>query len=186
MIIVLSGSQVAAAASSDANAEQAIRSVLDQQVRAWNRGDIKDFMSGYWNSPDLIYVGNTKVTRGWQILFDRFEELSKSSGGQLGTLELPETQISILSPASALVWGTYRVLQPVKTGRDSTLLCFAGSRRGGARSMTAHLLSPCSSWAAVSSNVFPLTRQSTFLKAPLPQPSETDLAARNYVISIAR
>src|SRR5215469_3851116 len=81
MIIVLSGSQVAAAASSDADAEQAIRSVLDQQVAAWNRGDIKDFMSGYWNSPDLIYVGNTKVTRGWQTLLDRFEELSKSAGG---------------------------------------------------------------------------------------------------------
>jgi hypothetical protein len=45
-------------------------------------------------------------------LLDRFEELSKSSGGQIGTLELPETQISILSPDSALVWGTYRVLQP--------------------------------------------------------------------------
>jgi len=112
MIIVLSGSQVAAAASSDADAEQAIRSVLDQQVAAWNRGDIKDFMSGYWNSPDLIYVGNTKVTRGWQTLLGRFEELSKSSGGQIGTLELPETQISVLSPDSALVWGTYRVLQP--------------------------------------------------------------------------
>lgn len=112
MIIVLSGSQVAAAASSDADAEQAIRSVLDQQVAAWNRGDIKDFMSGYWNSPDLIYVGNAKVTRGWQTLLDRFEELSKSSGGQIGTLELPETQISVLSPDSALVWGTYRVLQP--------------------------------------------------------------------------
>jgi hypothetical protein len=40
MIIVLSGSQVAAATSSDADAEQAIRSVLDQQVAAWNRGDI--------------------------------------------------------------------------------------------------------------------------------------------------
>ena len=112
MIIVLSSSQVAAAASSDADAEHAIRSVLDQQVAAWDRGDIKDFMSGYWNSPDLIYVGNTKVTRGWQTLLDRFEELSKSSGGQIGTPELTETQISVPSADSALVWGTYRVLQP--------------------------------------------------------------------------
>ena len=111
MIIVLSSSPVGAT-SSDADAEQAIRSVLDQQVAAWDRGDIKDFMSGYWNSPDLIYVGNTKVTRGWQTLLDRFEELSKSSGGQIGTLELTETQITVLSADSALVWGTYRVLQP--------------------------------------------------------------------------
>ena len=69
-------------------------------------------MNGYWDSPELIYVGNTKVTRGWQTLLDGYEELSKTSGGQIGTLELEETQITVLSKDSALVWGTYRVLQP--------------------------------------------------------------------------
>lgn len=112
ILIALSGSQVTTAGSSDADTKKAIESVLDQQVAAWNRGDINGFMSGYWNSPELIYVGNTKVTRGWQTLLDRYEELSKASGGQIGTLELQETQITVLSKDSALVWGTYRVLQP--------------------------------------------------------------------------
>ena len=112
VMVVLSGSLLAAAEGSDADAKQAIQSVLDQQVAAWNRGDIKGFMSGYWNSPDLIYVGNTKVTRGWQTLLDRYQDYSKTSAGQIGTLELQETQITLLSPESALVWGTYRVLQP--------------------------------------------------------------------------
>jgi len=112
ILIALSGSQVTTAGSSDADTKKAIESVLDQQVAAWNRGDINGFMSGYWNSSELIYVGNTKVTRGWQTLLDRYEELSKASGGQIGTLELQETQITVLSKDSALVWGTYRVLQP--------------------------------------------------------------------------
>jgi beta-aspartyl-peptidase (threonine type) len=112
ILIALSGSQVATAGSSDADTKKAIEFVLDQQVAAWNRGDINGFMSGYWNSPELIYVGNTKVTRGWQTLLDRYEELSKASGGQIGTLELQETQITVLSKDNALVWGTYRVLQP--------------------------------------------------------------------------
>ena len=112
ILIALSGSQVTAAGSSDADTKKAIESVLDQQVAAWNRGDIKGFMSGYWNSPELIYVGNTTVTRGWQTLLNRYEELSKTSGGQIGTLELQETQITVLSKDNALVWGTYRVLQP--------------------------------------------------------------------------
>ena len=112
IILVLTSSHGTAAGNSDADAEQAIQSVLDQQVAAWNRGDIQGFMRGYWNSPDLIYVGNSKVTRGWQTLLHRYEELSKTSGGQIGTLELQETQITVLSPDSALVWGTYRVLQP--------------------------------------------------------------------------
>jgi hypothetical protein len=105
ILIALSGSQVTTAGSSDADTKKAIESVLDQQAAAWNRGDINGFMSGYWNSPDLIYVGNTKVTRGWQTLLDRYEELSKTSGGQIGTLELQETQITVLSKDSALVWG---------------------------------------------------------------------------------
>jgi uncharacterized protein (TIGR02246 family) len=112
IIVALVGSQLGAEGSSDADAKKAIQSVLDQQVAAWNRGDIKGFMDGYWNSAELTYVGNTKVTRGWQTLLDRFEELSKTSSGQIGTLELPETQITVLSKESALVWGTYRVLQP--------------------------------------------------------------------------
>jgi uncharacterized protein (TIGR02246 family) len=114
IIVALAGSQqqLGAEGSSPADAEKAIQSVLDQQVAAWNRGDIKGFMNGYWNSEEFTYVGNTKVTRGWQTLLDRYEELSKASGGQIGTLELQETQITVLSKESALVWGTYRVLQP--------------------------------------------------------------------------
>jgi hypothetical protein len=49
--IALSGSQLTAAGSSNAGTKKAIVSVLDQQVGAWNRGDIKGFMSAYWNSP---------------------------------------------------------------------------------------------------------------------------------------
>lgn len=112
ILIAFSGSQVTAAGSSDADTKKAIESVLNQQVAAWNRGDIKGFMSGYWNSPELIYVGNSTVTRGWQTLLDRYEELSKTSGGQIGMLELEETQITVLSKDSALAWGKYRVLQP--------------------------------------------------------------------------
>jgi hypothetical protein len=64
IIVALAGSQLGAEGSSHADAKKAIQSVLDQQVAAWNRGDIKGFMSGYWNSEELTYIGNTKVTRG--------------------------------------------------------------------------------------------------------------------------
>ena len=112
ILVALAGSQLGAEGSSHADAKKAIQSVLDQQVAAWNRRDIQGFMSGYWNSEELTYVGNTKVTSGWHTLLDRYEELLKTSGGQIGTLELQETQITVLSKESALVWGTYRVLQP--------------------------------------------------------------------------
>src|SRR5262245_8695599 len=44
----------------DAAARKAIAKVLDDQVVAWNKGDLKAFMAGYWKSPDLtFYSGNT-------------------------------------------------------------------------------------------------------------------------------
>ena len=70
-------------------------------------------MNGYWDSPELIYVGNTKVTRGWQTLLDGYEELSKTSGGQIGTLELEETQITVLSKITTIF--------VISSGTSSTL-----------------------------------------------------------------
>src|SRR5438477_646886 len=45
------------------SAEQAIRKVLDDQTRAWNRGDIEGFMVGYWKSPELTFtsVGEARI-----------------------------------------------------------------------------------------------------------------------------
>ena len=44
--------------------EAAIRMVLETQTAAWNRGDLRAFMDGYWNSPDLIFYSGTSMTKG--------------------------------------------------------------------------------------------------------------------------
>lgn len=46
--------------------ETAIRQLLDQQTAAWNRGDIDQFMQGYWESDSLMFIGKSGVTYGWQ------------------------------------------------------------------------------------------------------------------------
>lgn len=45
--------------------ENAIRQLLDQQTDAWNRGDIENFMKGYWENDSLMFVGKSGVTYGW-------------------------------------------------------------------------------------------------------------------------
>jgi ketosteroid isomerase-like protein len=45
--------------------EQQIRSILDRQVAAWNRGDLRAFMNGYWESDSLMYIGKGGVTYGY-------------------------------------------------------------------------------------------------------------------------
>jgi hypothetical protein len=54
---------------------QEIQVVLDKQILAWNRGDLEGFMAGYWKSPDLVYLSNNTVVRGWQTLLDRYRQL---------------------------------------------------------------------------------------------------------------
>ena len=51
--------------SAQSRAEQTIRSILDQQTAAWNRGDLEGFMKGYWQSDSLMYIGKSGVTYGY-------------------------------------------------------------------------------------------------------------------------
>ena len=57
---------------SEAAAKQSVRAVLDKQVAAWNKGDLKEFMAGYWNSPDLSFFSGANKTKGWQATLERY------------------------------------------------------------------------------------------------------------------
>jgi len=51
--------------SAQSNDETAIHQLLDRQTAAWNRGDIDQFMDGYWESDSLMFIGKSGVTYGW-------------------------------------------------------------------------------------------------------------------------
>lgn len=45
--------------------EAAILKVLSAQVESWNKGDLNQFMQGYWESDSLMFVGKDGVTYGY-------------------------------------------------------------------------------------------------------------------------
>ena len=53
MLLILGLGIVAAAQSKDDKIKADVRKVLDEQVAAWNKGDIDGFMNGSWNSPEM-------------------------------------------------------------------------------------------------------------------------------------
>ena len=53
----------ASSAPADADAEIAIRSVLQAQAAAWNRGDIDGYMDGYARDSKTAFVGGCTLTR---------------------------------------------------------------------------------------------------------------------------
>jgi ketosteroid isomerase-like protein len=82
-------------------AEQSIRGVLDQQVAAWNRGDLREFMAGYWNSPGLTFYSGSTVTSGWQATLERYQKRYQSPGSAMGTLDFSQLEIH---PSGDLAW----------------------------------------------------------------------------------
>lgn len=53
-------------------AERAIRQVLDEQVKAWNQGDLEGYMQGYWQSDSLLFIGKSGLTYGWQQTLENY------------------------------------------------------------------------------------------------------------------
>ncbi len=45
--------------------QTAIQSIMDQQTRCWNAGDLNCFMEGYWHSDSLMFIGKTGITYGY-------------------------------------------------------------------------------------------------------------------------
>jgi hypothetical protein len=107
LVLSLSGAKVGAA---ETKAPETMQAVLDAQVVAWNGGDIAGFMAGYQRSPDLIYIGNKTVVRGWQELFDSYRSrFNKPGGVEMGVLRLSEEHVIMMKNDAAVVWGKFDV-----------------------------------------------------------------------------
>lgn len=53
--------------------EIAIRNLLDAQTKAWNQGDVTNFMKGYWESDSLMFIGKSGLTYGWQQTLNNYK-----------------------------------------------------------------------------------------------------------------
>ena len=91
------------------DANQAIRKVLDDQVIAWNKGDLRGFMEGYWQSPELSFYSGKNKTKGWQATLDRYRKKYQGEGKEMGKLAFSELDVELLGPGHALVRGRWQL-----------------------------------------------------------------------------
>ncbi|MGH9775181.1 MAG: YybH family protein [Candidatus Acidiferrales bacterium] len=88
--------------------EAQIRAVLEAQAVAWNRGDVKGFMEGYWRSDETLFVGASGIARGWQALLERYERAYPDRAA-MGTLTFSGIEIHMLSVDSAYIAGQWHL-----------------------------------------------------------------------------
>lgn len=90
-------------------ARTAIRTVIENQQSAWNRGDLESFMAGYWNSPELTFFSGAHESKGWQAALDRYKTTYQGAGHEMGKLEFSNLRIEMLGPDAAFVRGEFHL-----------------------------------------------------------------------------
>jgi ketosteroid isomerase-like protein len=99
---------IAAASEQTPSALTQIRSVLQAQQDAWNRGDIDGFMNGYVHSASTVFISEDTIRRGWQTVRDRYKQ-KYSNRAKMGTLSFSDLEITLLSSDSAVASGRWRL-----------------------------------------------------------------------------
>jgi ketosteroid isomerase-like protein len=107
LVTASAGPQPASGKASDTD-RAAILEVMTAQQSDWNKGNIRGFMDGYWNSSNLTFAGTRGFTRGWQPVMERYEK-SYADKAAMGTLDFSELEIRPLGPDAALVLGRWHL-----------------------------------------------------------------------------
>jgi ketosteroid isomerase-like protein len=97
--------------------EQEIRTVLNEQVAAWNRGDIPAFMEGYDKSESTTFVG-TAITKGHaQVLANYLKRYPTHE--KMGTLRFSDLEIQLLGSDYASVIGRFHLDRTAEAGGEA-------------------------------------------------------------------
>ena len=99
-----------AQSSASAEPDSVLRSLLQLQVDAWNRGDIPAFMEGYWKSDATAFVSSSGIARGWQTLLDRYRR-SYPDRAAMGQLQFSDLEVTSLGPDAALILGRWQLVR---------------------------------------------------------------------------
>ncbi|MBI3788834.1 MAG: nuclear transport factor 2 family protein, partial [Ignavibacteriales bacterium] len=97
-----------ASVASAQTTEQTILKVLNDQVEAWNRGDVEGYMKGYWNSDSTVFNSGGTLTRGYSNVLARYKK-SYATREKMGTLKFTDLALRRLSPTAFVAMGVWKL-----------------------------------------------------------------------------
>ena len=95
-------------AHSQSRDEQAIRKLLQRQTEAWNRGNIDEFMNGYWQNDSLQFIGKSGVTYGYSQTLANYKR-NYSDTVKMGKLHFELVRLKRLSQNYYFVVGKWNL-----------------------------------------------------------------------------
>ena len=99
---------LSAAGPGDDGAAAEIKRVLNDQEKAWNRGDIDGYMAGYARAQTTQFVSGDTLTRGWETVRARYKA-KYDSRDKTGMLSFADIKVTELGPDWAMAVGRWRL-----------------------------------------------------------------------------
>ena len=92
--------------------EKSIRDILFDQTEAWNKGNLEDFMAGYWESDSLLFIGKSGVNNGWQKTLENYQK-GYPDTTVMGKLNFDLLELRQLSPEYFFVVGKWHLQRSI-------------------------------------------------------------------------
>jgi ketosteroid isomerase-like protein len=92
--------------------KQAILTVLENQRLAWNKGDVTEFMQGYWKSDSLVFVSKTAPVYGWQTTLDNYKK-HYNGRAAMGYLTFKLIKLELLDDKNAFMIGGWHLKRTI-------------------------------------------------------------------------
>jgi hypothetical protein len=108
---------------SQSKAEVAIRTLLDKQTQYWNEGNIDSFMTGYWKSDSVMFIGSHGITYGWQNTLDSYKK-GYPDRAAMGKLYFNLLEIKRLSAIYFFVTGKWHLTRSMGDAEGYFTLLF--------------------------------------------------------------
>ena len=88
--------------------ESELISKMDDQVNAWNRGDIDSYMKHYWKSDSLVFIGGSGPQYGWLPTLERYKK-AYPDRSTMGLLSFEMLRFEALSKDAAFISGKWHL-----------------------------------------------------------------------------
>lgn len=104
--------QAATLQSDDVQA--AVYGVMNEQEKAWNKGDVETFMKGYLYSDKVLFTGGKSILYGYNRVLDNYKKAYPGKAG-MGQLQFENSDCKYLAPQHALVAGKWTLFREADT-----------------------------------------------------------------------
>jgi ketosteroid isomerase-like protein len=102
----------------DAAIPVVVRQALEQQTAAWNRGDIRAFMTSYEDSEETAFVGSKGVAKGYRQVLEKYLK-GYPTRDAMGKLTFSDIDVRPLGANYATAIGRFHLERNAQGGGDA-------------------------------------------------------------------